>query len=380
MSKIGSLISEHERTRKSGINLVASENILSSKVNKALSGDLAGRYHSYWYGGTKHAAEIIKETEDLAKKIFRSKYAIVTSLSGNMCDLAVMFAFTKPNDKVAMITLDAGGYPLGVTKFHRELLQLPADSYTYQLKVDEAIKIILEKNAKLTLLGPSFIAFPHPVSELSKAILGKSTFVYDGSHVLGLIACGKFQDPLKEGAEVLIGSTHKSLYGPQGGLVLTNSESHYKELDKMLGFDVEEGIGLVDNPHVNRIAALGMALEELAEDTDYGDRIVANVKALASALDDLKVPVKFKEKGYSETHQLFLDLEFEKATTLCHALELHGIFIDIAGRLGVAEITHMGMKASDMEFIAHAISQVFANKVQDDLNLKIREFVKQFEK
>jgi glycine/serine hydroxymethyltransferase len=75
-----------------------------------------------------------------------------------------------------------------------------------------------------------------------------------------------------------------------------------------------------------------------------------------------------------------LDLEFEKATTLCHALELHGIFIDIAGRLGVAEITHMGMKASDMEFIAHAISQVFANKVQDDLNLKIREFVKQFEK
>ena len=380
MSKIESLISEHERSRETGLNLVASENYLSSKVKKALSSDLTGRYHSYWYGGTKYAVKIIEETEELAKKIFRSKYAIVTSLSGNMCDLAVLFAFTKPNDRVAMMTLDAGGYPLGVTKFHRELLQLPSDSYTYQLKVDEAIKIIVKKNAKLTLLGPSFIAFPHPVFELSKGIAGKSTFVYDGSHVLGLLACSKFQDPLKEGAEVLIGSTHKSLYGPQGGLVLTNSEFHYKELDKMLGFDVEEGIGLVDNPHVNRIAALGMALEELAEDTDYGDRIVANVKALASALDDLGVPVKFKEKGYSESHQLFLDLEFEKATSLCHALEPHGIFIDIAGRLGVAEITHLGMKASDMDFIAHAISQVFLKKIEDDLNLKIRKFVKQFEK
>jgi glycine hydroxymethyltransferase len=380
MSKIESLISEHERTRGPGINLIASENFLSLKVQKALSSDLAGRYHSYWYGGTKYAADIITETEELAKKIFGSKYAIVTSLSGNMCDLAVLFAFTKPNDKVAMITLDAGGYPLGVSKFHRELLQLPADSYTYQLKVDEAIKLILEKAAKLTLLGPSFIAFPHPVSEISKAILGKSTFVYDGSHVLGLLACGRFQDPLNEGAEVLIGSTHKSLYGPQGGLVLTNSEFHYKELDKMLGFDVDEGIGLVDNPHMNRIAALGMALEELAADSDYANRIVTNAKALASALTDLKVPVKFKEKGFSESHQIFLDLEFDKATSLCHALEPHGIFIDIAGRLGVAEITHRGMEASDMDFIAHAISQVFTNKVGDDLNLKLRDFVQQFEK
>lgn len=380
MSKIESLISEHERSRKTGINLVASENYLSSRVRNALSSDLAGRYHSYWYGGTEHAAKLIQETEELAKKIFRSKFAIVTSLSGNMCDLAVLFAFTKPNDKVAMIPLDAGGYPLGVAKFHRELLQLPADPYTYQLKVREAIKLIVEKNVKLTLLSPSFISFPHPVSELSKAIAGKSTFVYDASHVLGLLACGKFQDPLKEGAEVLIGSTHKSLYGPQGGLVLTNSEFHYKELDKMLGFDVKEGIGLVDNPHMNRIAALGMALEELVEDPDYGDRVVANVKALASALDDLGVPVKFKEKGYSESHQLFLDLEFEKATAFCHDLESYGIYVDIAGRLGVAEVTHLGMKASDMEFIAHAISQVFVNKVEDDLNLKIKEFVKQFEK
>jgi glycine hydroxymethyltransferase len=295
-----------------------------------------------------------------------------------MCDLAVLFAFSQPGDKVAMMPLDAGGYPLGVSKFDRELLQLPADSYTYQLKMEESKDIIFANKPKLTILGPSFIAFPHPVSELSEAIKGTGTFVFDGSHVLGLIACSRFQDPLREGADVLIGSTHKSLYGPQGGLVMTNSQSCYEELDKMLGFDVDAGIGLVDNPHMNRIAALGIALEEIAEDQNYADRVVANAKALGSALDDLGVSVKFKDKGYSESHQLFLDMEFEKAQDLCRRLEKHGIFLDIAGRMGVSEITHAGMKVGDMDFIAHAISEVYFNRVKDDLKLKISEFVDQF--
>jgi glycine hydroxymethyltransferase len=321
---------------------------------------------------------IIEETENLAKKVFNAKYAMVTSLSGNMCDLAVMFAFTKPGDKVAMMTLDSGGYPLGVQKFHRELLQLPADSYTYQLKVDEAKRIILENNAKLTILGPSFIAFPHPVRELSEGIKGKSTFVYDGSHVLGLMACGRFQDPLREGAEVLIGSTHKTLYGPQGGLVLTDSDPYYRKLNEMLGFDVDEGIGLVDNPHMNRIAALGIALEEIAANPDYGDNVVKNAKALAKALDDLKVPVKFKEKGFTDSHQIFLDMEMEKARPFCEILETMGIFMDIAGRMGVAEVTHIGMDVSDMEFIASVISEVYKGKTSSHLKSKVVDFAKKY--
>ncbi len=378
LSKITALLAEHEKLRSQGINLIASENILSLKVKSALSSDLAGRYHSYWYGGTKFAQEIIKETEELAKKIYKSKYAIVTSLSGNMCDLAVLFAFSKPNDKVAMITLEAGGYPLGVSKFDRVLLQLPADPLTYSLKIEEAIKFILKNSAKLTILGPSFVAFPHPVFKISQAITGKSTFVYDASHVLGLIACGRFQDPLREGAEVLIGSTHKSLYGPQGGLVLTNSDFHYKKLDEMLGFDVDQGIGLVDNPHVNRIASLGIALEEIASDRGYAERVVKNAKALASSLFDLDIPVKFKEKGFTETHQIFLDLKFEDAKSLCYRLESVGIFVDIACRMGVAEATHRGMEKSHMEFIAQMISDVYFGKENPETKRKIQIFAKRF--
>jgi glycine hydroxymethyltransferase len=378
MSEIMTLIKNHEKMRNNGINLMASENYLSASVREALASDLAGRYHSYWYGGVEYAAKIIKTTEDLARRAFGCDYAIVTSLSGNMCDLAALFAFSEPGDSVAMMTLDAGGYPFGVEKFHRKLLQLPADPYSYQLRFQEAVEMIIENKAKLTILGPSFISFPHPVKELSESIKGRSTFVYDGSHTLGLMACGEFQDPLKEGAEVLMGSTHKSLFGPQGGMVLTNSEEHFKKLDEMLGFDVDEGIGLVDNPHVNRIAALGLALEELLEDQGYAGRVVANAKALAQALEGNGVPVKFKDREYTESHQIFLDMKFEDAQILCHRMEPYGIFMDIAGRIGVAEITHRGMKTSHMDFIARAISDLYHDRAEDGLKSEIKEFTAQF--
>lgn len=378
MARIMDLIKEHEKLRTTGINLIASENFLSLEVKKALASDLGGRYYSYWYGGSKFASDIIVETENLAKKAFNVKHAIVTSLSGNMCDLAVMFAFTKPGDKIAMMTLANGGYPLGVSKFERELLPLPADPYTFQLDVKETKKLILEKKAPLTILGASYIPFPHPVREISEVINKSSVCVYDGSHVLGLLACGNFQDPIREGAEVLLGSTHKSLYGPQGGLILSSSDMHVEKLRTMFDFDIDQGMGLVDNPHMNRIAALGVALEEILKDTGYGIRVVKNAKALASTLDDLGVPVKFKESGFTESHQIFLDLTEDKATALCRELENVGVFIDIAGRIGVAEITHIGMEVSDMDFIANVISEVFFGKTSDGLKSKVSNFVKKY--
>ena len=120
MSEIQKLIEKHERWRSRGINLIVSENYLSAGVRKALSSDLAGRYHTRWYGGSKIARQIIKKTEELAKKLFTAKYAIVTPVSGNICDLAVIFAFTKPTDKVVMLLFTVGGYPLGVSKFNRK--------------------------------------------------------------------------------------------------------------------------------------------------------------------------------------------------------------------------------------------------------------------
>ncbi len=134
----------------------------------------------------------------------------------------------------------------------------------------------------------------------------------------------------------------------------------------------------MDNPHVNRIAALGVALEELLDDQGYADRVIENAKALAMALEEHGVPVKFKDRGYTESHQIFLDMKFQDAEILCHGMESYGIFMDIAGRLGVAEITHRGMNKSHMDFIARAISELYHDRAEDGLKSEVRQFAGQF--
>lgn len=377
-SKIIPYLEEHKKLRSEGINLIASENYLSARVRKALASDLAGRYHTKWYGGSKIAQKIIETTEALARKLFKAKHAIVTPLSGNICNLAVLFAFTSPNEKVAMVPFSAGGYPLGIEKLERESVFLPVNKDSFDIDVKSAKKLITDEHVKLTILGSSFILFPPPVREISKYITNSRHLnycAYDGSHVLGLIACGQFQDPLGEGADVLFGSTHKTFYGPQGGIILTNSSDHAEALRNFLDIDLETGIGLVDNPHMNRIAALGMAIEEMLEDPGYGKRVIENAKALARALDELGVPVQFKNRDYTQSHQILLALDPKRAKEFCHQLEKIAIFIDEGGRIGVAEVTHRGMGLSEMSEIAELIAEVYLRGAQDELKTRVRNLV-----
>ncbi len=373
MSYVQSLIEEYEKQRSKGINLIASENILSPAVKKALSSDLASRYHTEWYGGSSLAVEIIEKTEELARKLYNVKHAIVNPLSGNICDLTVLFSFTSPNDKIAMLPFSVGGYPLGLGKFDRKRVDIPADPETLDIDVELTVEMLGKERPELIILGSSFILFPQPVREISKAVkeIGSGQCVFDGAHLLGLIASGQFQDPLNEGAKVLFGSTHKTLYGPQGGIILTNSAEHANAMRNYFEIDLDTGIGLVDNPHMNRIAALGIAIEEMLEDQDYGKRVIQNAKTLAKALDELGVPVRFKERDYTESHQILLDIEPERAEKLCQELEEVGIFIDVAGRIGVAEITHRGMSPPDMGDIAELISDVYSHGPNEEIKSRV---------
>ena len=115
--KIAAYIKEHEALRAEGINLVVSENHLSDAVRAALSSDLAGRYYAEWYGGAATARKIVETTEELAKEVFKAKYALVHPLSGNICDAAALLAFTREGDKAAILPFETGGYPFGLEKF-----------------------------------------------------------------------------------------------------------------------------------------------------------------------------------------------------------------------------------------------------------------------
>ena len=363
---VNELVRKHEVYKLSGINLIASENWIAESARWALSSDLAGRYDGEWYGGDRYAAEVCAAVEALAREVFSARYAFVTPVSGNMCDLAAIFAFTKAGDDIAGVPPEHGGYPFGYGKFQRGFRPLPMKDYC----VDEKRLGEVEREVPLVLLASSVILFPHPVEKMAGHFSG--TLAYDASHVLGLIAGGEFQQPLKEGSDILMGSTHKSFPGPQGGIVMTNNRDVADALARYLRFDLEEGIGLVDNPHVHRIACLGMVLEEMREHgARYARQIIKNARTLAEAMHELHVPVMFSERGFTGSHQVMLALSDKEAVALQKRLESHHIFIDRMGRLGVAEVTNLGMGEKEMHHIAHMIADVYHGREIGDAATKL---------
>jgi len=355
--KIKELVKKHEEHKLSGINLVASENRISPYAAEILASDLAGRYGNEWYGGSKYAMEIYETVERLVKKLFKAKYAFITPLSGNICDVAAILAFSNFGDEVAGMPKENGGYPFGYEKFGRKFYPLPMKEYF----IDEDEIGNINKDFPLLMLASSTILFPHPVEKIAKEF--KGVLCYDASHVLGLIAGGAFQKPLKEGAKLMIASTHKSFPGPQGGIVIANDAEIAEKIAPYLLFDFDKGIGLIDNPHMNRIAALGAVIEEMIEGgEEYASQIVKNAKYLARCLDDLGVPVKYKHRGYTESHQILLNMDKKEAYDYFKKLERNSIFIDCVGRIGVAEATHVGMKEEEMEEIAHMMAEVYDGK------------------
>src|SRR3989442_4256639 len=148
-----------------------------------------------------------------------------------MADMISVSTVAKPGSSILTVSTADGGYPglsdqAGYPTFvNVRILYFPFDSERMNIDVDKARGLIEDEKPSLVVFGQSFFLFPHPVKELAEACnTAGSRVVYDGSHVLGLIAGGEFQTPLQEGAELLLGSTHKSLFGPQGGIIVGNKD------------------------------------------------------------------------------------------------------------------------------------------------------------
>ncbi|MCG3252508.1 MAG: serine hydroxymethyltransferase, partial [Candidatus Heimdallarchaeota archaeon] len=235
------LLENHKIFRKDSINLIASENYASPFVRAILSSDLGNRYSSDYYGGTKFIQQIINKTESFIRELFDADYAIVSPLSGNMCDLALILGLTKSGNKIMSVEAgDSGGYPINYEFFNRKYLPFHFSKENMNILVEESIEAIKKLKPKLVIFGSSFFPFPHPVKEITQEFEKRKTihFAFDGSHVLGLIAGKQFQDPLREGSPILVGSTHKSFPGPQGGLIVTNDMEQYETLSSTFDIDL----------------------------------------------------------------------------------------------------------------------------------------------
>jgi glycine hydroxymethyltransferase len=257
------------------------------------------------------------------------------------------------------------------------MLNFPFSEAEMNIQADKAESFILKEKPSVVIFGASRFLFPHPVRQLAKVANEIGAHVgYDGSHVLGLIAGKQFQDPLREGASTLFGSTHKSFFGPQGGIILADEE-HGEVIRKRIH------PACVDNAHWNRIAALSLALAEMKEfGSEYAMRVVQNAQTLAKAMAEKGFPAACPRLGYTKSHQVFLNYngyKSEKGRALAKKLEKANIIVDSGVRLGVCEATRRGMRKEEMLRIADFIDRAFRegekpNEVKRDAVKFMRDF------
>lgn len=381
----------HHKWFANSIPLIASENIPSPAVREAIISDFGNRYAEGWpgervYAGCTYIDKVEVKCMQLAKKLFRAKFADVRPVSGVVANLAIYSAFSDPNDIMLAPSIPAGGHISHGKKEHSGTAGLvhglniefyPFDAQEMTIDVDKTMKKVksLKKKPKIAMFGGSLFLFPHPVKELGDFLKSYDIHInYDAAHVAGLIAGKQFQDPLREGADTMTMSTHKTLFGPQGGLVL-GSEKHAEVIKKAM-FP-----GLTSSHHIHHMAAKAVTFAEALEfGKDYAKIVVKNAKALAVALNDKGFKVLGENRGFTKSHQIAVDVlqysdggvveaKLEKANIIVNRQLIPGdikagrnYFHPSGIRLGVSEITRLGMKEPQMEIIADFISQVIIEK------------------
>ena len=396
--KLTSLLDKHEAYRDTCLNLIASENTPSPLVEALFDERLARRYGNYSgtdlyrrnYKGNRYIAEIEAYTQALAKDLFGAAYVDFRPLSGNIAGIGTTFALAKPGD-TALEVHNGHHYaekllssPL---KVELRSIPIPWDGQRSNIDLDATLALIAEYKPSIVNVGSGVFLFPQPVRELKQAMREAnpdSYLIYDASHVIGLIAGRRFQSPFNEGADVIISSTHKTLAGPQGGMILTNDASIAERVAKGL-YPL-----LMSNHHLNRLPALaGTFIEWMACGEAQADAIVTNAKALGSALAERGVPILGADLGFTESHTLILIVDkYGEGGALANHLEACHIIAGAAGlapevgtsglRMGVQEVTRWGMTPADAPDIADCIVAALSGGSPEELKPKVAKVARRF--
>jgi len=407
-NKVFELLQQHHKWFSESIPLIASENVPSAAVREAIISDFGNRYAEGWPGERVYAGCVyIDQVEllciDLAKRLFRAEFVDVRPVSGVCANLAVYTAFASPGDRLMSLAIPNGGHistgklelggtagavrGLKVEYFPFNVEEMNIDVDKTKAKLEKMVKE--ESNPpKIAMFGASVFPFPHPVKDLADAFHNVgATVCYDSAHVSGLIAAGHFQDPLREGADAVTLSTHKTLPGPQGGMVI--SWERFADKIKKATFP-----GCVSNHHLHTVAGKAVALAEmLAFGKEYSQQIIKNAKALGQALYEKGFKVLGEKKGFTQSHVLIIDItKYGDGRTIEKNLEQANIILnrnllpydlkfgrhfEAPGgiRCGTSECTRLGMRENEMKEIADLITRVVVNKEPPE---KVRKDVLEF--
>lgn len=399
IEKLTTLLNKHHEYRDTCLNLIASENTPSALVEELFDERLAQRYGNYngtdlynrHYKGNRYIAEIETYTQELAKELFNAAFVDLRPLSGNIAGIAATFALAEPGD-IALEVDNGHGYANKLAtsplKIDLQSIPVPWDGVRSNIDLAATIKLIEQYKPKIVNIGSAVFLFPQPVAELKSAMRQanpESYLIYDAAHVIGLIAGGRFQSPLDEGADVIISSTHKTMAGPQGGMILTNDKSIAERIASTL-YPL-----LMSNHHLSRLPALaGTFVEWMTCGPAYADAIVTNAKALAQALSVRGVPGLGAELGFTESHTLIPIVDaYGQGGELADRLESCHIIAGAASlspevgssglRLGVQEVTRWGMTAEDAPDIADVIVDALSGEAPEKVKPKVSRLAARFD-
>ena len=376
------------------LELIASENYVSKEVLEAAGSILTNKYaegypSKRYYGGCEYIDVVEELAKERLKKLFKAKYVNVQPHSGSQANMGAYRALLKNGDTVMGLALDHGGHLT-----HGHALSFSGQDYHFvpyylnndgMIDYDEVLQIAKSVKPKLIVTGAS--AYPRKIdfqrfSEIAKEV--GAYLMVDMAHIAGLVATNLHQSPLPY-ADVVTSTTHKTLRGPRGGIILTNHEEIAKKIDKNIFPGIQGG------PLMHIIAAKAVAFEEALkpEFILYQQQVIKNAQVLADELKKLGYKLV---SGGTDNHLMLVDVKSSVGLTGKYAEKVlcslnitcnkntipndsEKPMISSGIRLGTPALTTRGMKEKEMIAIAHLIDKALRNHDNEELKQQIKEEV-----
>ncbi len=392
--EIAEAIAAELNRQRNKLELIASENIVSSAVMTAQGSVLTNKYaEGYpgkrYYGGCEHVDVVEQLAIDRAKKLFGAEYANVQPHSGAQANMAVFFALLTPGDTVMGLNLTDGGHlthgsPVNMSGKYFKIVPYGVNAETEQLDYDDVQRLAEECKPKLIVAGASAYArtldFPR-LAEIAHAV--GAYLMVDIAHIAGLVATGMHPSPVPY-ADVVTSTTHKTLRGPRGGLILCRDAEFGKQFNNAIFPGIQGG------PLMHVIAAKAVAFKEALSPAfkEYAQQVVKNAKVLAETLMDKGFRIV---SGGTDTHLMLVDLTNKNITGKIaqNVLDEVGItankntipfeklspFVTSGIRLGSPALTTRGFKEDDMVEVAEIIAMVLDNPEDEGVKAQARDRV-----
>ena len=398
-SEIGDAIEQEYFREENGIELIASENVVSEAVLLAAGSILTNKYaegypgHRY-YGGCEKVDIVETLAQERAKKLFGAAYANVQPHSGSQANTAVYVALLQPGDTVLGMSLSEGGHlthgsPVNLSGLYYHFIPYGLDPATERIDYDRLEALAQEHKPKLIVAGAR--AYPRIIDFERIADIAHRVGAYlmvDMAHIAGLVAAGLHPSPLPF-ADVVTTTTHKTLRGPRGGLILTNSEDMAKKINKAIFPGIQGG------PLLHIIAAKAVCFGEALTPSfaAYQQRIVDNARTLGEALAQNGFRLV---SGGTDNHLMLLDLrpfgltgkEMEARLDACGITvnkntipnDPEKPFVTSGIRIGTPAVTTRGMGQEEMRTIAHLITRVATDfpAAQEDVRAQVAALCRAF--